>query len=57
MTNQSKYRIHFSSLRQEDRIEMKQMVENLQGSVDDNLTFFTKFLVCPTVDNHKHRVD
>lgn len=54
--NQNPYRVHFSGLKQDERQVLKQIVEALGGAVDENLTFFTKYLICTSVDNLKHRV-
>lgn len=57
MARQNKYRIHMSSLKSDERSELKDKIDSLKGAIDDNMTFFTRYLICPSVDNMKHRVD
>lgn len=53
----SDYHIHFSSLREEEKTELKEIVSSkLGGVVDENLYISTKYLICTSVDNLKHRL-
>jgi len=56
MTKFPKYRIHLSGLRPEEKTELRDMIERLRGEYDEHLTFHTRYLVCNSVDNGKHRL-
>lgn len=53
----SKLKIHLSGIDNDLKIELRDKIEQLKGSIDENLTFYTKILICNDVNNPKYKVN